>query len=85
MELETKTENYTKKDLEDSLRRAFVDKKANFIRFDGHTARNKFLSSAIQHGLDQDLLYFARETGDSQWTEHHYKLSQKGKKYFGIE
>ena len=71
--------------LEDSLRRAFVDGKADYIVYDGHTARKKFLREAFELGRDMEWLDEGQEGGDEQWTTIKYRLTPEGKKYFGLD
>ncbi|HEB47319.1 MAG TPA: hypothetical protein ENI22_02515 [Candidatus Pacearchaeota archaeon] len=71
-------------ELEASIRRAFVDNRADFIVFDGHTMRNEFLRDSINYGLEQGLLRKGETIEEEQWTTIRYRLSDKGKKYFGI-
>ena len=70
-----------KEDLEASLRRAFVDGKADFIIFDGHTARNEFLRDGVNYGIKQGWLYGTEKNGE-QWTTIEYRLTDEGKKHF---
>ena len=76
--------NYTERDLEASLRRAFVEGKADFIPFDGHTARNGFLRDGINYGQERGWLDEGKEINEEQWTTIEYRLTEKGKKYFGL-
>jgi len=75
--------DYTKQDLEDSLRRAFVDGKADFILYDGHEARNEFLREGITLGLENGWLV-GKEKNEEQWTTIEYRLTEKGKEYFKL-
>ena len=76
---------WTDGDLESSLRRAFtgVNLDTYAIIYDGHTARNPFLRAVFNFGIEKGWLSKPIEGGDSQWTEYHYFLSEKGKEYFG--
>ena len=76
---------YTAKDLEDSLRRAFVDNRMPTILWDGHENRNPFLRDGITHGFDQGWLCVESEINESQYTAINYKLTDKGRKYFGVK
>lgn len=79
-------------DLEGALRRAFMDRKADFIVVDGHDLRSEFLRESLALGLTQGWLvkdknideddWLGRSRG--QWYAFTYRLSKKGKKYFGI-
>lgn len=81
----TEARDYTEQDLEASLRRLFVDDGgADFIGFDEHALRNRFLSEALQYGLDNGWLYGGETVGDEQWTQIRYGLSEQGKEHFGV-
>lgn len=82
--METKEKNYTESDLEASLKRAFVDGRADFIVFDGNISRNEFLTDGIEYGLSKGWLYKGETIDDGQWTTVRYRLSDQGKEYFGI-
>ncbi|GAF74003.1 unnamed protein product [marine sediment metagenome] len=77
-------ENYDKKDLEASLRRAFVDGGFKEILIDGHEARSKFLRDAINHGLNRGWLQVTSQINESQYTAVNYGLTDGGRKYFGL-
>lgn len=76
--------DYTEKDLEAALRRAFVDRESDFIIFDGHEARNEFLRDGINYGLENEWVY-GNEVEEEQWTTIKYRLTDKGKKHFGLD
>lgn len=84
---------YNEGELEDSLRRAFVDKKAKSIIMDGHAARSKFLRESVQYGLDKGLIKNGPDIdedevlgkGMGQYFAFTYVLTEEGKKYFGLE
>ena len=48
--------HYTTEDLEDSLRQAFVVKRADYIIFDGQVAGNQFLTDSINLGVKNGWL-----------------------------
>jgi len=78
--------DWTNKDLEESIKRAFVGKRADSIIVDGHTFRNHFLVNAINYGVKKGILDNGGELIESdQWAEYHYRLTTKGKKYFGLD
>ena len=81
----SKERDYTDKDLEDSLRRAFVDKKFPSILMDGHEARNEFLRDALNYGINRGLLCVGEQINKSQYTAVNYVLTDQGKKHFGLE
>ena len=85
-------DSYDVKELEDALKRAFVDNESGTIFIDGQTMRNEFLRQSLSHGLDNGLL-----TQDQTFDEDRrlgyglgqsyactYRLSDKGRKYFDI-
>ncbi len=82
--------DYTENDLEDSLKRAFVDARADYIILD--TRRNKFLIDGIQYGLDKGWLYKGEDIdedkilgpGLGQYFAHTFRLTDNGKEYFGL-
>lgn len=78
--------DWTNKDLEDSLRRAFVEGDADYIVADGHTFRNPFLVDVINYGVKKGILDDGGELIEySQWAEYHYRLTPKGRKYFDLK
>lgn len=76
-------ETYTEKEFLDSFTRAFRDGKADYIVFDGHVARSRFLREATQWGLDNDIIYEDETMGalhsDSQWTVQIFRLTEPGR------
>ncbi len=74
---------YTEEEFLDSFTRAFLHHGADYIEFDGHVARNRFLREATQWGLDNDIIYEDKTMGllysDSQWTVQIFKLTETGK------
>jgi hypothetical protein len=78
------SDEFREEELELSLRRAFVDRRADYIIYDGHTARNRFLSASISFGKERGWLTEPQERGDEQWKEYHYRLSKKGREHFGL-
>lgn len=77
--------NYKDQDLEDSLRRAFVDKGFSSILMDGREYRNKFLRNGINYGINRGWLCVDDNIEESQYTAVTYKLTEEGKKYFGLD
>ncbi len=85
--------SYNEGELEDSLRRAFVDKKAKSIILDGHTARSQFLRDSVNYGLEKGLIKNGQNIdedevlgkGMGQYFAFTYVLTEEGKKYFGLE
>jgi hypothetical protein len=75
---------YPVDEFEDSLRRAFVDGKADYIELDGNSGR--FLHNCVGYGQEQGWLGPIKEDcipGD-QWTVWQVRLTDYGKKYFGV-
>lgn len=76
-------ENYTEKEFLDSFTRAFRDGKADYITFDGHVARSRFLREATQWGLDNNIIYedvdMSTLYSDSQWTVQIFRLTDAGR------
>ena len=77
-------ENYTNEDLENSLRKVFVDKDADYLIYDGNTARSKFLSDGIHLGVNNGWLE-GTEIIEDQWATIEYRLTPKGKAYFELD
>ena len=77
-------EDYINKDLEDSLRRAFVDRRFESILFDGWEAKNSFLRDGLNYGIDMGWLKVSSEVKESQYTAVNYCLTDKGKLHFGL-
>ncbi|HLC78274.1 MAG TPA: hypothetical protein VJH92_04060 [Candidatus Nanoarchaeia archaeon] len=76
--------DYTEEDLEDSLRRAFVDRRGESILMDGHEARSEFKRDVVNYGIDKGWLRKERDINESQYTAMTYILTGKGKKHFGL-
>ncbi|MEK6890730.1 MAG: hypothetical protein AABX03_01190 [Nanoarchaeota archaeon] len=76
--------DYTTSDLEDSLKRAFVDKRFPAILFDGKISRNEFLRDGINYGLSQGWLYEKSNVEEPQYTAVNYALTDEGKRHFGL-
>jgi hypothetical protein len=87
------SKQYSKSELEDSLKRAFVDNEADYIIMDGQQMRNEFLVDGINYGLDKGWLYQAENIDEDeilgqsngQYLAYTYRLTNKGKKYFNIQ
>ena len=75
--------DWTEKDLEDSLRRAFGNDPDDSLVFDGHTTRNPFLLAGLQFGIDKGWIEFQRRVQEEQWTTDLYGFTSEGKAYFG--
>jgi len=77
--------DYTEQDLDDSLRRAFVENGFESILIDGHEVRSDFKRDGVHYGVNQGWLCKGEEINESQYTAINYKLTSEGKKHFGIE
>ena len=75
---------FTTIDLEGALRRAFVDRRWSSICVDGHDLRSEYLRQSISLGITEDLLKLDSTNESEQWTTMTYKLTEKGKQYFGL-
>ncbi len=76
--------DYSNKDLEDALRRAFVDNGLKSILLDGHEAKNPFKVDGINYGIKRGWLRKEDDIKESQYTAVTYVLTNKGKEYFGL-
>lgn len=85
--------DFPENELEISLRRAFVEgerpgRAADYIVVDGETTRNQFLTEGVRYGLAKGLIVHDKKASeaesDSQYTALCYRLTEKGKKHFGI-
>jgi len=75
---------YPNKDLEASLKKAFVDKRFESILMDGRECQNQFLVDGVNYGFKKGWLGVDGEIDESQYTAVTYKLTKKGKKHFGM-
>lgn len=76
--------NFPTSEFDASFKRAFGDKRAKHITFDGHDARNDFLSQGINYGLEEGLLSYLGDGGDSQSTVMVYELTDKGRTHLSL-
>lgn len=73
-----------------SLRRAFVERKADFIIADGFALRDQFLRESLQLGLNRGWLCQGKSidedralgAGRGQYSALTYRLTTEGRKYF---
>ena len=72
-----------RKDLEDYLRRGFVKDRYDFIIYDGQTRRDRFLREVIELAESKGWVN-GKWYEEEQYSAIHYRLTKKGKKYFGI-
>lgn len=68
---------------EDALRRAFVDHHADYIVVTSR--RERFQLEAASYGEDKGWLSFHSDGRDEQSTAYIYRLTQFGRRYFGLE
>ena len=78
-------QDYITKDLEDALRRAFVEKKAETILVDGDILRDNFLRESVSLGIEKGWLEVKSKLEEEQWTTLFYGLTKTGRNYFGLE
>lgn len=88
------TEKYSfpENELEDSLRRAFVEGKADFIIMDGWNYANPFLKESIKYGTNEKLIQRGEDLneddilgkGMGQYLAHTFRLTETGKKHFKL-
>ena len=68
-----------------SLYRAFIKNKADFIIVDGRSG--EFLRNCANFGLDERIICFdemtSRNVSDSQWEILAYRLTESGRKRLG--
>lgn len=78
--------NYSEAELEAALRRAFIDNRAEFIKLDGSKMRSPFLRESLDFGIKKG--WVCRDPDEDceseQYTALAYKLTKKGRKYFGL-
>lgn len=76
-------ENYSEKELEDCLRRAFVDHRADYIILDDR--RQGFLLASADLGERNGWLESEFHDNElEQYSYLKYRLTSEGKKYFGV-
>jgi hypothetical protein len=80
----SENKNYTEQDLEDSLRKSFVERGFRSIQVDGQVARNPFLRGGINYGIDKGWLRQGEYIEEPQYTAQTYVLTDEGKKHFGL-
>lgn len=73
---------YTTIDLEGALRRAFVNHKADFILIEWNSRAN-YLNASLELGLNNCWLELD-EDNSGMHQRLAYKLTEDGKKYFGL-
>jgi len=74
--------NYSVKEYRDSLVRAFVDKRADFILLDDNPRGQKFLAAVVAWAMDEGLLYNDRneDDNDTRQVVSYFRLTAKGEK-----
>ena len=77
---------YAQLEYEQSLRRAFVDRRADFIVLDSCRTGQGFLAPAIAYCFDLGWLYCSQyDTSDEQSSIAQFRLTDAGKKFLGID
>lgn len=69
-------------EFEASLRRAFVDRRANYIVLVDR--RSEFLHASVAYGQDRGWLSQATVAGYDQSEEWRFRLTSEGKAHFGV-
>jgi hypothetical protein len=77
------SEDYTVAELEAALRRAFVDRRADYIVLTSRYQR--FQIASANHGIDQGWLRGAWDDSDEQSTAFICRLTDAGRKHFGLK
>ena len=79
-------------ELEASLKRAFLDGKADYVIIDGQVLQNRFLRESTQYGINKGWLERGEDIdednvlgqGMGQYLAYTYRLTDKGRNHFGI-
>ena len=77
-------EDFSHGDLEEALKRAFVDNGFYSIRIDGQECRSDFKREGINYGVSQGWLEVGKNIEEEQSGAVDYVLTEKGKKHFEI-
>jgi len=90
-----KTAEQEQKNFEASLRRAFVNRKADYLIVEAYTLKREYIRECIRYGLNNGFLYRGKDITEEdvldldpaqdQYLAYTYSLSSKGKKHFGLE
>jgi hypothetical protein len=70
---------YPEQELRDSLRRAFIVHRADFITLDSNMSGQQFLSASVAWGLDNGILRHSDTDGDEQSEVYEFRLTDKGR------
>lgn len=73
---------YLESDLEASLKRAFVNGKADYIILDSR--RGPFLWAGVKFGMERGWLAERFVEIDEQSSQLQYRLTDEGKRHFGV-
>ena len=74
--------NTIEEEFENSIRRAFVDNKADFIYFD--SKRQQYLAECINYGFLKNWLDVKFVEIEEQYSRYEAKLTTEGKIHFGL-
>lgn len=72
--------DWTDVDLEDALRRAFVDRRADYIFLDDR--RQAFRIESVRLGVERGWLTEEFVEIDEQYAQLRYRLTEEGKRHF---
>ncbi len=77
---------FKERELEGMLKRIFVRGEADFFIVDIRGSKKSFLKSSLQYGIDNGLLDRKKLDDDTYFENgmYIYRLTKKGKNYFGI-
>jgi hypothetical protein len=73
--------NYQENEFKDSLRRAFIEHKADFITLDSNPHGQRFLSACTAWAIDKNYLYNDRNASDNQSRISSFRLTEEGRKF----
>ena len=76
-------EKYSRQELEDAIRRAFCDRRCDYIAI--YDRRNRFLFESATLGVANGWLHEEFIEFDEQSSELRYRLTEVGKTHFGIK
>ena len=78
-------DTYSVQEYRDMLKRAFKDKRADYIVLDSNPRGQKFLAAGVAWAIREGLLYNDLNTDDTQQIVSSFRLTQKGKEELGEE
>ena len=77
--------DYLVEEMEASLHRAFVDKKADWIAVDSNPRGQRFLYASLTWALDEGLLYQSGTEEGDQMAIFQFRLTDEGRTHFGLK